>query len=477
MDTPTASVAPVRAAAYIRMSTESQNYSLEHQEAAIAAYALARGFQVVSTYADGGISGLTLQKREGLKRLLSDVLAGTADFSAILTYDVSRWGRFQDVDESAHYEFLCRQAGVQVEYCAEAFKNDGTMVATLLKSIKRVMAAEKSRELSDHITHAKRRMALKGYWPGGSAPFGMRRVTEPDVDGMHETFDSGQANGLKGRRVRLGLGPQEEVSIVGAIFRMAARGKSPNKIARALNVGKPRSHHGKDWTRPRVRDVLQNEVYLGTRVYGRARTRLGSRWAQPRSEWISVPDACPAIISLATFRAAQRALARRIYLTDEQMIDRLRMAWKKHGKLSGAIMTKDPGTPGPSAYCRRFGNLETTYERVGYTQTTRQAALTAQIAPHRVRGRPQSTFPLTNEEIIARLRTLREEEGFLDIDLIEVTPGLPTLNTLVRRFGSLTRVYELVGHEPTARQRARLGKRTDEFGCAPRRASEPTSPL
>jgi DNA invertase Pin-like site-specific DNA recombinase len=147
----------VRAAAYLRMSTESQNYSLEHQEAAIAAYALARGFQVVATYTDGGISGLTLRRREGLKRLLRDVLVGSAGFSAILTYDVSRWGRFQDVDESAHYEFLCRQAGVQVAYCAEVFENDGSMVATLLKTMKRAMAAEKSRDLSDTVARSDMR--------------------------------------------------------------------------------------------------------------------------------------------------------------------------------------------------------------------------------------------------------------------------------------------------------------------------------
>lgn len=40
-------------------------------------------------------------------------------------YDVSRGGRFQDTDESAHYEFLCRRAEIAVPYCAEQFENDG----------------------------------------------------------------------------------------------------------------------------------------------------------------------------------------------------------------------------------------------------------------------------------------------------------------------------------------------------------------
>jgi len=74
------------------------------------------------------------------------VSADQADFEYILVYDVSRWGRFQDVDESAHYEFICKQAGIKVAYCAEQFDNDGSMISSIVKNIKRVMAAEYSRE-------------------------------------------------------------------------------------------------------------------------------------------------------------------------------------------------------------------------------------------------------------------------------------------------------------------------------------------
>jgi DNA invertase Pin-like site-specific DNA recombinase len=65
-----------------------------------------------------------------LKNLISDVLLDRADFDCILVYDVSRWGRFQDADESAHYEFICKQAGVRGEYCAEEFQNDGSLMST-----------------------------------------------------------------------------------------------------------------------------------------------------------------------------------------------------------------------------------------------------------------------------------------------------------------------------------------------------------
>src|SRR6266568_4899211 len=86
----------VRAAEYVRMSTEHQQYSTQNQDTVIRRYAAARGMSIVRTYEDAGKSGLRLQGRDALKQLINDVQAGSADYSAILVYDVSRWGRFQD---------------------------------------------------------------------------------------------------------------------------------------------------------------------------------------------------------------------------------------------------------------------------------------------------------------------------------------------------------------------------------------------
>lgn len=124
----------VRAAQYVRMSTEHQKYSTENQSEAIAAYAARRGFDVVRTYTDAGKSGLRLDGRAALQELIADVRNGAPGFEAILVYDVSRWGRFQDADESAYYEFICREAGLSVHYCAEQFENDGSLSATIIKS-------------------------------------------------------------------------------------------------------------------------------------------------------------------------------------------------------------------------------------------------------------------------------------------------------------------------------------------------------
>lgn len=93
------------------MSTEHQRYSTENQADAIRKYAAQRGLQIVRTYADEGKSGLRLDGRHALQQLIDDVEKRNADFGTILVYDVSRWGRFQDADESAYYEYICKRAG------------------------------------------------------------------------------------------------------------------------------------------------------------------------------------------------------------------------------------------------------------------------------------------------------------------------------------------------------------------------------
>ena len=105
------------------MSTEHQQYSTENQGDKILEYAARRNIEIVRTYADEGKSGLRIDGRQALQQLIKDVETGNADFQIILVYDVSRWGRFQDADESAYYEYICRRAGIQVAYCAEQFEN------------------------------------------------------------------------------------------------------------------------------------------------------------------------------------------------------------------------------------------------------------------------------------------------------------------------------------------------------------------
>jgi len=229
------------------MSTEHQSYSLDNQAEAIQEYARSHGFQIVRTYADAGRSGVVLKRREGLKQLLRDVVSGEPGYRVILVYDISRWGRFQDTDEAAHYEFLCKQAGIPIHYCAEPFPNDGTMSSTLLKTLKRSMAAEYSRELGIKCFAGQKRLALMGFRVGGQAGYGFRRMMVSPNGKPKQKLRSGEYKSLETDRIILVPGPKKEVETVREVFAMALR-KRVSEIARDLNARGVEFLDGKPWT-------------------------------------------------------------------------------------------------------------------------------------------------------------------------------------------------------------------------------------
>ena len=94
-------------------------------------------------------------------------MSGAVNYKAVLVYDISRWGQFEDIDESAHYEFVCKSAGVPVHYCAETFPNDGTFTSLMMKALKRTMASRYSRELSRKVFDGQKRLEELGFKQGG----------------------------------------------------------------------------------------------------------------------------------------------------------------------------------------------------------------------------------------------------------------------------------------------------------------------
>jgi DNA invertase Pin-like site-specific DNA recombinase len=225
-----------KAAQYVRMSTDMQKYSIENQIAAIAVYAARHKIEIVRTYLDAGKSGLTIKSRRGLQQLIKDVRSAERGFETILVYDVSRWGRFQDADESAYYEFICREGGVSIRYCAEEFENDGSLGATIIKAIKRTMAAEYSRELSNRVFAGKCRMTMRGFHAGGRAAYGLRRMLIDEHGVMKSLLQQGERKFLHTDRTILVPGPSEEVDVVRSIFdQYVSRNMSIASIVRHLN--------------------------------------------------------------------------------------------------------------------------------------------------------------------------------------------------------------------------------------------------
>jgi DNA invertase Pin-like site-specific DNA recombinase len=359
----------LRAAQYVRMSTELQRYSTQNQAAAIAAYAQQHNLTIVRTYVDPGRSGVRINRRPGLIELIKDVESGNADFDHILVYDVSRWGRFQDVDESAHYEFVCKRNGVKVAYCAEQFENDDSLLSSIMKNIKRVMAAEFSRELGVKVHGGLCRTASFGYRAGGSLTFGLgRELVDGTTQRAKGRLVKGEYKALKTDRVRLQFGSDEEMAVVRWIFQQfVLERKTDVEIARQLNRAKIPNHHGRPWSYIMVHDILKNENYIGNLVYNRTSRRLGQKQVNnPHHLWIRT-SVLPPVVDPDLFARAQKIMAERyISIPEDQMLRRLRVLLARKGKLSMNIIKDAPGLPSPACYVKHFGSMRGAYKLIGY---------------------------------------------------------------------------------------------------------------
>ena len=359
-----------RAAEYVRMSTEHQQYSTQNQADKIREYAAQRGIQIVHTYADEGKSGLNIGGRLALQQLIKDVEAGTANFQLVLVYDVSRWGRFQDADESAYYEYICRRAGIQVTYVAEQFENDGSPVSTIVKGVKRAMAGEYSRELSAKVFAGQCRLIELGYRQGGPAGFGLRRVLIDQNGSIKSELVRGEHKSLQTDRVILMPGPEVEVDTVNQIYRwFIEMGISETEIAERLNQSGVRTDLDRNWTRSTVREILTNEKYIGNNVYNRISFKLKKHRITNQSDmWIKKEGAFEAIVQPETFYVAQGIIRARAHrFSNEELIEKLRNLYQHKGFLSGMIIDEAEGMPSAAAYIQRFGSLIRAYETVGFT--------------------------------------------------------------------------------------------------------------
>src|SRR5258706_3731603 len=359
----------VRAAQYVRMSTDHQRYSTENQAEAIKQYAAQRGIEIVRTYADEGKSGLSLDGRDALKRLIDDVKRGAADFRTILVYDVSRWGRFQDADEGAHYEFICKNAGISLQFCAEQFENDGSSFSTIVKGVKRAMAGEYSRELSVKVFAGQCRLIELGFRQGGPPGFGLRRRLIDQAGAAKGELTRGEHKSIQTDRVVLIPGPSEEVNTVQWMYRSFVDGKLEREIASILNERGLATDLGRPWTRGTVHQVLINEKYIGNNVWNRGSFKLKKKRVRNSPDiWIRADGAFESIVDRSLFEAAQMIIRERSHkLSDQEMLEALQRLLQELGYLSGLVIDESERLPSSSAYQSRFGSLLRAYELVGFT--------------------------------------------------------------------------------------------------------------
>ena len=132
-----------------------------------------------------------------------------------------------------------------------------------------------------------RESASRGFWVSSHAPFGYNRVMVQD--------------GPK-KRPTLEIDP-EASHIVRRMFDMAEAGDGTLEIIRTLNSEGISSPRGKLWARTSVHNILTNEAYTGTLVWGNN--------AKDNADPVRVEKAFPAAVTKAQFDRVNRIMCSR----------------------------------------------------------------------------------------------------------------------------------------------------------------------
>lgn len=360
----------VRVAQYLRMSTDHQQYSLHNQSEYIKDYAEKNNMEIAYTYDDAGKSGVSIVGRHSLQQLLSDVEQKKIDIQAVLFYDVSRFGRFQNSDEAAYYSFLFERNGVDLIYCSEPIPTkDFPLESSVILNIKRSSAAYHSRNLSEKVFIGQVNLIKLGYHQGGMAGYGLRRLLVDENGIAKEILNFRKRKSIQTDRVILIPGPKNEIKIVNRIYDLFIDSNVPEFIiAERLNEQSIPAENGTSWTRAKIHQILTNEKYIGNNIYNKTSSKLKSRLVKnPKHEWIRCDKAYKPIISKKKYNKAQEIIQlRSIHLTNEDLLEKLKEKLESNGKLSGFIIDEDDTGPSSSVYRTRFGGLLRAYTLIGY---------------------------------------------------------------------------------------------------------------
>ena len=241
----------LRAVIYTRFSTDMQrDASIEDQIRTCREYAARQVLQVVEVYSDRAVSGASLM-RSGMQKLLRDGRSGA--FDVIVSEALDRLSRNQ-ADIAQIYQIF-KFSEIMIETVSEGAISEmhvgltGTMNALFLK------------DLANKTRRGLKGRALAGK-SGGGLTYGYRAV--------HQIASNGEL--IRGDRV---IEPAE-AAVVRRIFQDYAKGISPKKIAKQLNLdGVPGPQVGQWGTstihgnRERGTGILNNELYVGRQIRNR----------------------------------------------------------------------------------------------------------------------------------------------------------------------------------------------------------------
>ncbi|MCB9437301.1 MAG: recombinase family protein [Anaerolineales bacterium] len=251
----------MRYAAYVRISSEEQigNFSVEAQKRAIAEWVKSHEGKLVRFYIDEGQSGRTSDRPEFIQMRRD---AKSRSFDAIVVHKFDRFARNR-TDALAIKSLLRQDYGVKVFSVSEPSEDSDGPMGALIEGIMESVADWYSRNLASETRKGKREKARQGYH-NNRPPFG------------YDITDDGVL-----------IPNEKEIEGLRRAFEMYTTGRhSDTSIAKWLNENGYISKSGKPFNTDTVRDMLQNQTYLGKIKYQPyARSSNGSRSYKQPIEW------------------------------------------------------------------------------------------------------------------------------------------------------------------------------------------------
>lgn len=233
-------VKKINVAAYCRVSTaqEDQETSYEAQVAYFTKLITENpSWKLAGIYADDGISGTDMKKRDNFNAMMERCLRKDSDIDLILTKSISRFAR-NTVDCLTCIRKL-KEKNIAIYFEKEhinTLESTGELLITILSS----QAQEESRNISENVKWGLKRKYEKGEIP-------VRRMFGygKDADGQ------------------LYIIP-EEAEVVRMIYGKYLEGESLNSIARILKEKGVKTIRGNvEWNVSSIRTILTNEKYIG----------------------------------------------------------------------------------------------------------------------------------------------------------------------------------------------------------------------
>jgi DNA invertase Pin-like site-specific DNA recombinase len=356
-----------RAVAYYRHSAQDrQENSIPIQQKQVRPWVESHCGKIIHEFSDPGKSGLTAEGRPGFLALMEWVKNRT-DFEFVVCLDVSRWGRFQDIDLSAQYSAECRKNGKEVVFVNLGMPKKDDPFYPLYMQFERYRAAEYSRELSGKVFNGCVEIAQQGYWAGGKPGYGLHRLLLNEARKAVGPLKPGQRKSIQNQRVTLMPGDEHEVAVVRRIFSEFTEVKLLEQaIADGLNRDGLRSPGNRAWDVGKVRKILMDERYKGTMVYNRTRQRLKTpSRANPKDQWIRTPDCFEPVIDPVTFAKAQANFEDRArFYTPGYMLEQLGSLFGSRGFVRSSMVRAMPDMPSPSTYLKHFGSMDAAFQQV-----------------------------------------------------------------------------------------------------------------